>query len=226
MNPNETHTSEFSRFERLCTAASLLADSACRAIVDCPQRVRQSLARTIDPQMSHDAHLAYVDEDTGLPNKRAMHKRFSELLSLGEPFAAVMIDINKFKLVNELLGHSRADEMLAVYADKIQHQTRVDDQLFIQSATFRTGGDEFVILAPLDARRDSTLTPEERLYSLVERLNQDYLEVDSVMCTGEEMAAITATAYGEVVDPCNVSSDDMSAVLNDISLSMLAQKRA
>ncbi len=227
MNYNLSRKREFSRSDRVATAASLLADRACSACLRIPHHAKRYIASVLDPEMAHSAELAYVDVDTGLPNKRAMHRRFGELIAEGVPFAAIMIDINHFKSVNEQVGHSRADEILAVYAQKIKAQTRAEDELYIQkSTTFRTGGDEFYILAPLTAHEDTELTDDERLDRFVARLNNDYLETDSVMSTSDEIMVITATAYGEVVNPEECAADDMSLILNNISLNMLAQKRA
>jgi len=225
MNYNIVQPGEFSRYERLCMDASQLGDKACAALIDCPSHVRHALASRLAPDMAHDALLAYIDEDTQLPNKRAMHREFERLLNEGDPFAVIMVDIDKFKDVNEQVGHSRADELLAGYGANIQKRVREDDTLFFNSGAYRVGGDEFIILASLKGRGDLVLTNTERLERLASRLNEGYLDGNTIMSVGNEMLAITATAHGEVVDPREHTDDNMSTILNNISLAMLAKKR-
>ena len=91
-------------------------------------------------------HLAFHDVLTGLPN-RAM---FSQLLSrqldagagAGTGFALMFIDLDRFKTINDTLGHEAGDALLVEVAGRLQRSARGIDSVA------RLGGDEFVVLLP------------------------------------------------------------------------------
>ena len=92
------------------------------------------------------AHLAYHDPLTGLPNRSNVENQLGrELLSAvrdGVTIAALYIDLDQFKLVNDSLGHSAGDQVLREVAARIRATTRAGDLLA------RLGGDEFMLLCP------------------------------------------------------------------------------
>ncbi|HEV2973650.1 MAG TPA: EAL domain-containing protein [Solirubrobacteraceae bacterium] len=89
--------------------------------------------------------LATHDTLTGLPNRKLILDRAEQLLARsrrhGTPVAAVFIDVDNFKLINDTLGHSCGDELLCAVAARLQGAIRETDTLG------RLGGDEFVVLA-------------------------------------------------------------------------------
>lgn len=90
--------------------------------------------------------LAYRDELTHIPNRRAFGERLQELTHLArkndQGFCIMMIDLNKFKEVNDQYGHDAGDQLLQFVASKISHSIRATDMLA------RLGGDEFGIVLP------------------------------------------------------------------------------
>ncbi|MCU6710754.1 EAL domain-containing protein [Paenibacillus sp. J5C_2022] len=89
--------------------------------------------------------LAYYDSLTGLPNRLHFSRQFSELIALSRPdnghgIAILLIDINRFKQINDALGHSAGDSLLR------QVGTRLDRLSSKENTLFRLGGDEFVFL--------------------------------------------------------------------------------
>ncbi|MFD0959180.1 putative bifunctional diguanylate cyclase/phosphodiesterase [Paenibacillus chungangensis] len=89
--------------------------------------------------------LAYYDSLTGLPNRLHFSQQFSELIALSRPdnsqgLAVLLIDINRFKQINDTLGHSAGDRLLQ------QVGARMDLLSCKTSSLFRLGGDEFVFL--------------------------------------------------------------------------------
>ena len=84
------------------------------------------------------------DELTGLPNRRMMEQHLSRLLERGRVdgthVALLFLDLDRFKLVNDTLGHGRGDELLIEVARRLQSHVRRDDLVI------RIGGDEFMIL--------------------------------------------------------------------------------
>ncbi|MCP5285100.1 MAG: EAL domain-containing protein [Burkholderiaceae bacterium] len=89
-------------------------------------------------------HQATHDELTGLPNRSALLQRLRELTPQGRPFALLVLDIDRFALVNDAHGPSVGDEMLRALARRLQslrqHTTAVK----------RLGEDEFALLVEAD----------------------------------------------------------------------------
>ncbi|TVR63914.1 MAG: EAL domain-containing protein [Candidatus Competibacteraceae bacterium] len=90
--------------------------------------------------------LAHHDSLTALPNRLLLHDRLERLLSQSEltqsPVALLVLDLDRFKLVNDSLGHELGDQLLQTVARRLQQKLRETDTLS------RQGGDEFLILLP------------------------------------------------------------------------------
>ena len=90
------------------------------------------------------AYLARFDELTGLVNRSQFHDHLRQALATlrrgAETFAVLYIDVDRFKQVNDSLGHGRGDELLKQFAARIVAAIREAD------IAARVGGDEFVIL--------------------------------------------------------------------------------
>ena len=88
--------------------------------------------------------LAYYDELTQLPNKRKfkeyMEEEISESFSYHDTFSVLMLDLDRFKLFNDTLGHQLGDVLLT------QVSTRIRNCLPDHGTVARLGGDEFIIL--------------------------------------------------------------------------------
>lgn len=98
-------------------------------------------------QREQIAYDAFHDGLTALPNRELFLDRLGQALAVGRrrpgPGAAVLaLDVDRFKLVNESLGHGAGDEFLTVLARRLESCLREGDTLA------RVGGDEFAILAP------------------------------------------------------------------------------
>ena len=108
------------------------------------------------------AHMARHDGLTGLINRIELEQKMSEALNRlnrhREAFALLMLDLDKFKAVNDTMGHPAGDALLRVVADRLLSCTRELDSVA------RLGGDEFAIL---QAHVDE---PEEAARSLANRL--------------------------------------------------------
>lgn len=89
-------------------------------------------------------HLAFHDPLTGLPNRRGLSEHLEKLARIpeGEAFnvAVLHVDLDKFKLVNDTLGHDAGDSVLLAAAKNLQAEVRATD--FVA----RVGGDEFVVV--------------------------------------------------------------------------------
>jgi len=90
--------------------------------------------------------MAYHDALTGLPNRDLLQDRMDLAISQArraeEELAVIYVDLDRFKNVNDAIGHSGGDELLTEIASRLSHCTRDGDTLA------RIGGDEFVVLVP------------------------------------------------------------------------------
>ncbi len=85
-------------------------------------------------------HLAQFDSLTGLANRHQMNERLADALHRTESFAVMFLDIDRFKRVNDTMGHEAGDEVLKEVARRIQQSVRPTD------LAARLAGDEFVVL--------------------------------------------------------------------------------
>lgn len=105
------------------------------------QRRQQLLLQRSERRM---AHLARHDPLTGLPNRMLWNEQLRLALAdaqrHGERLALLMLDLDRFKDVNDTLGHATGDALLAAVGQRLRHRLREGDTLA------RLGGDEFVVL--------------------------------------------------------------------------------
>ncbi|HJW21837.1 MAG TPA: GAF domain-containing protein [Candidatus Limnocylindrales bacterium] len=91
---------------------------------------------------------ARTDVLTGLLNHGTFVERMNRLIGAHEPFSLVMLDLDRFKGVNDGFGHLAGDRLLRQVADAIVRASRETD------AVFRYGGDEFAVLLPGTTARE------------------------------------------------------------------------
>jgi diguanylate cyclase len=98
-------------------------------------------------------HLATHDALTSLPNRVLMDDRLSQAIvhaeRHGQSFAVILLDLDRFKLVNDSLGHRAGDELLMEVAQRLKSVVRDVDTVA------RLGGDEFVLIVGPSAEEDS-----------------------------------------------------------------------
>ncbi|WP_100405833.1 EAL domain-containing protein [Bacillus solitudinis] len=87
-------------------------------------------------------YLANHDELTGLPNRRYYKQRISALIQEQPKFAVLYLDLDRFKLINDTLGHSKGDLFLKQMAMRLKECVNSEDLIS------RMGGDEFMLLFP------------------------------------------------------------------------------
>jgi diguanylate cyclase (GGDEF)-like protein len=123
-----------------------------------------AVARRTEHLARENARLARTDPLTGADNRRVLAEELERAVShadrSGAPLAALALDLDRFKEVNDRHGHAMGDRLLVVAAEVMRGRLRGADRLF------RLGGDEFLVLAPGSAPGDA-LALAERLVAAV-----------------------------------------------------------
>jgi diguanylate cyclase len=111
-------------------------------------------------------HLASHDALTGLPNRLLLEDRITQAIAQADrqshEFAMLVIDLDRFKLINDSLGHRAGDDLLREVAQRLKNAVRTID------TTARLGGDEFVILLAPPVVRDEAFEVGNRIIELME----------------------------------------------------------
>ncbi len=142
---------------------------------------------------------AYHDSLTKLPNRKLMMDRLEQALHSAQRHgylgALLFLDLDKFKLINDTLGHRTGDLLLVEVAGRLRKLLREEDTVA------RIGGDEFVILLPnLDENQEKAL----QFTNLVNSKIHDALS-DSILVDGQSIQ--TSTSIGVYI----FSEEDSSA---------------
>ena len=120
--------------------------------------------RTANESLSY---LAFHDGLTGLPNRSAFLERAGAVLALhrgrGERAAVLYIDCDRFKAINDGLGHAAGDELLVAVAERLRDSVRAGDVIA------RLGGDEFAVLLSPVRGRDDALRLAEKIGEAIRR---------------------------------------------------------
>lgn len=115
-------------------------------------------------------HIAFHDDLTSLPNRLMLNQRLDEALSrhrrARSQLAILFMDLDRFKVINDSLGHEVGDVLLRQVADRLRAQSREGDTVA------RMGGDEFVVLIE---NRENLMDISAYARRLVEELSAPYL---------------------------------------------------
>ena len=137
-----------------------------------------TLAEEIEKAKVRMAHLAQHDALTDLPNRILLNDRLGQAIALarrqGKQLAVMFLDLDRFKHINDSLGHAVGDHLLQSVAKRLTAGVRSSDTVC------RQGGDEFVILlADIEHAGDAALSAQKILAALTvpHRIDQRELHV-------------------------------------------------
>ncbi|HZE61629.1 MAG TPA: EAL domain-containing protein, partial [Burkholderiales bacterium] len=128
------------------------AEARVQQALDALERKVAERTAELEDAKARAQHLAGHDALTGLPNRRVLEDRLSQALALSyrnrQQTAVMFIDLDRFKTINDSLGHGVGDALLREVAQRLVKQLRVGDSIC------RIGGDEFVVVLP-EVKRSS-----------------------------------------------------------------------
>jgi diguanylate cyclase (GGDEF)-like protein len=160
--------------------------------------VRKQQAMLLTETVAKAQRFAYHDELTGLPNRHLLLDRFAVAVALAarndEQVALLFIDLDRFKHVNDTLGHSVGDQLLRQVAVRLLAGLRASD------TACRYGGDEFVVLLPELGDKDGAVVVAD---SIRARLAAPYLidgaTISITASIGIAMHPGDAHSYAELI---------------------------
>lgn len=117
---------------------------------------RKSAEHRLTHQSLHDAL-------TGLPNRVFLSRQLEQRLAADESAAVLYIDLDRYKLINDTLGHSVGDQVLIEVAQRLRDSIRPQD------VAGRIGGDEFILLLTGLAERDEIERIARRVLAAIEK---------------------------------------------------------
>jgi diguanylate cyclase (GGDEF)-like protein len=211
---------EFGVFERVARYSvehhlmNLVMLSSCMGLGVIAATVRKSvlLRGAIKARMGAEAlaeSTARHDALTGLANRRLLHERLDATLAARDPrapFAVMLIDLDRFKPINDVHGHAAGNAVLCAVADRLSALGPPG------STVARLGGDEFVVLSPRGLDYDAFTDLARKMIAAIQRpvpWNQGQVEVDSTI--------------GIALD--NEDDEDADALLHQADTAMYHGKR-
>ena len=148
-------------------SAEHAARASLEASRDALERAVGQRTAELEEAKARAQHLADHDALTGLPNRRLLEDRLTQAIALSQrnrKLTAVMfVDLDRFKPINDSLGHAVGDVLLKEVSQRLVAQLRVGDTIC------RIGGDEFVVVLP-EVRRSSDVAQVAQ--KVIEQLSQ------------------------------------------------------
>jgi len=182
------------RGERIVAVSTrALADGGCILTFQDMTERRQAKARV--------EHMARHDALTGLPNRSQLRTRMEEALGRvrrGEQFAVLCLDLDRFKAVNDTLGHPVGDELLRAVTARLRSLVRETDTVV------RLGGDEFAIVQTMVDQPSAATALAKRLIAGV---SEPYVIEGHQVVIGTSIGIAVAPEDGTSADTLLKSAD-------------------
>ena len=128
------------------------------------QQLKKYVAKLQDAERSLKKH-AFFDPLTGLANRLLLIDRFERSMRQakrsGKQFAVLMVDLNKFKSINDTYGHAAGDTVLIAVAQRLVSIVRSSDTVA------RLGGDEFVLIIESITEREQVVALGQKLIDVL-----------------------------------------------------------
>ena len=169
----------------------------------------QARTKALNHALAEARHLATTDVLTGIPNRRSFmeqaEKRHAEWRRYKHPYAVLMLDLDKFKQINDVYGHLAGDLVLKSVAMSLREHTRCEDIIG------RLGGEEFCVILVGIAEVNAVI--------LAERIRNE-LEKLSIEFEGQTISV--TSSFGLV--PAELLQDNFEDVLKNADKMMYQAK--
>jgi diguanylate cyclase (GGDEF)-like protein len=188
-------------------------DSNLKKLRDSNAQLQEQLAeqnRRLEVAKKEVEHYALYDSLTGFPNRVLLQDRLQQGLHLAyrqnSPLALIVVDLDRFKEVNDTLGHKIGDRLLCEFSRRIMHVLRKTDTVA------RLGGDEFAVLLPSSNFENTVMIARKMLEIL-----RDPFKVDGhCLYIGASLGIALHPEHGH----------DTSSLLQHAEVAMYAAKRS
>lgn len=172
------------------TANYQLEDQSSREISTLIQAFNTMRHQIHERQMALE-HQALHDALTGLPNRMLLNDRLEQAIHLmrraEQPVAVLLLDLDRFKEVNDALGHQVGDELLQQVGQRLEDCMRDSDTIA------RLGGDEFAIVAPNTSSEQARIFAEK----IATTINQVFSIQQQNLYVGASIGVATFPEHGE-----------------------------
>ena len=162
-------------------------------------------------------YLAYHDELTGLPNRRLLSERLSGELTRaqenGSIMAVLLLDVDRFKTINDSLGHTVGDRILRSVTERLL--AVVDNREYV----FRMGGDEFtILLTDLAAREEAEATAIRIIQSFTEPIPMEHSEYHITVSVGVSFYPDEADNVDDLIKNADIAMYSAKTLRNEYRL--------
>ncbi|KQO77647.1 EAL domain-containing protein [Rhizobium sp. Leaf262] len=166
--------------------------------------------RQVRDVAKHMEHLAHHDPLTGLPNRAFFGKKLDEALvrmaEEGQRFNIMLLDLDRFKSINDGLGHASGDALLVSFAERLSLLMRPGD------VAARFGGDEFAILQMV--RKDALVEASKLASNIIRSATRPFMLLGKEISVGTSIGICTETSKGV----------DISELLKKADIALYAAK--
>jgi len=167
------------------------------------------------------------DDLTGLPNRRALIHELVNRLESGRDTAVMIIDLDRFKVMNDFLGHASGDRLLVTIADRLRTSIRAND------FAARLGGDEFVFLVDQITSEMEILATSFRLLEVISepvdihgQMFSHTASIGIALAPDEKPDAVEMLGWADVALYSAKSRGRNQAVVFDAQLRTVATERS
>lgn len=152
--------------------------------------VRRSRLREAERQAAMLRRHALEDPLTGLGNRRSAERRLGALRLGEEPLSLAVVDVDRFKSINDAASHTQGDVVLRRVADLLREHSRTGDEVY------RWAGDEFLVVLPT-ATEAQAVVVMERLRTAVAEADWSDLDLSEPITVSIGVATAPAVDDGE-----------------------------
>jgi diguanylate cyclase (GGDEF)-like protein/PAS domain S-box-containing protein len=142
------------------------------------------------------SQLAHHDALTGLANRLAFNLNLEQALERAKrhhhKVALLFLDLDRFKLINDTLGHASGDSMLRIIAERLKHSVRAEDMVA------RIGGDEFTIVLEEITQTNDAATLAQKLIRAI---------AEPMQLNDQEIVITTSIGLSIYPDDANTAAD-------------------